>query len=634
MNSLRRLTLCMALLIPVVAHAGQFGDEPLTDVLLAAQQNNNCTSLLTTNRLAALVLTVTWPEVTGNITTLTPSPMTMGRADNSTALYYQGLTNGPYRRAFWHPGMGAWQMDDIGLGSRMAVEKFNTANASAQAASTISSRYCTTATLDYALAPWVACKTSTGNCTTIFNGLFQSPNTFISPTRDATTTRLGGVKARTCQRPGSTATFPCWYVNYNNAEGYKGTWVYAFDATPPLSHPFYIFSETISGTTYEWRHWLSADTGYDIDIAAKRTYGVNSRSGMVWSTGGLCDLTAARGACSTTNYTLSVSKSGSGTGTVKTGGTGIDCGVDCSESYPSGKIATLTAYASSGSSFISWSGCDTVSSTTCNVTLNSNRTVIATFSNSTYYTATTAKTGTGTGLVRSGGSGIYCGTDCSESYPSAKILTLYATADSGSTFNGWSGGCSPSNTSPCNVTMTGNKTITATFTATAQPPRERIVNGSFSSGAANWVKSGDFWIGTNLSNYRTSPGYSAGGVDSTGQPKNFAYGSMYQSVVIPSNATTATFDFWLNITSEDTGAVANDYLYVTLQDSGGSNLTGVCTASNLHRRTTATDYYWHCPLDLIAYKGRTVRVNFLATSNGSLRTTFRIDDVSVIANGN
>ncbi|MFO0754220.1 MAG: fibronectin type III domain-containing protein [Thermodesulfovibrionales bacterium] len=51
----------------------------------------------------------------------------------------------------------------------------------------------------------------------------------------------------------------------------------------------------------------------------------------------------------TSQYTLTVSKTGTGTGTVT--GTGISCGSDCSETYASGTIVTLTASAASGSQF-------------------------------------------------------------------------------------------------------------------------------------------------------------------------------------------------------------------------------------------------------------------------------------------
>ncbi|MDP2709555.1 MAG: InlB B-repeat-containing protein [bacterium] len=61
--------------------------------------------------------------------------------------------------------------------------------------------------------------------------------------------------------------------------------------------------------------------------------------------------------------------------------------------------------------------------------------------------------------------GIDCGsggTDCTENYNHGAAITLKATADSSSTFTGWSGACD--GTGSCTVTMDAVKTVTATFT--------------------------------------------------------------------------------------------------------------------------------------------------------------------------
>jgi hypothetical protein len=53
---------------------------------------------------------------------------------------------------------------------------------------------------------------------------------------------------------------------------------------------------------------------------------------------------------------LSVSKSGTGSGTVISFPAGINCGATCSTGYELGEFVTLTAIASTGSVFIGWSG--------------------------------------------------------------------------------------------------------------------------------------------------------------------------------------------------------------------------------------------------------------------------------------
>ena len=81
------------------------------------------------------------------------------------------------------------------------------------------------------------------------------------------------------------------------------------------------------------------------------------------------------------NYTLSVAKTGTGSGTVS--GNGINCGSTCQTALPVGTLATLTALATSGSTFAGWTGCDSVSGSTCSLTLGGSRTVSAMFNQST-----------------------------------------------------------------------------------------------------------------------------------------------------------------------------------------------------------------------------------------------------------
>jgi hypothetical protein len=78
--------------------------------------------------------------------------------------------------------------------------------------------------------------------------------------------------------------------------------------------------------------------------------------------------------------TLTVTKLGSGTGTVTSSPPGINCGADCSEAYAFGTPVTLTAQAGSGSRFDGWGGACSGSSPTCSVTMSSDRSVTATFS--------------------------------------------------------------------------------------------------------------------------------------------------------------------------------------------------------------------------------------------------------------
>ncbi|WP_237155056.1 InlB B-repeat-containing protein [Oryzibacter oryziterrae] len=163
------------------------------------------------------------------------------------------------------------------------------------------------------------------------------------------------------------------------------------------------------------------------------------------------------------NYTLTVAKAGSGSGTVTSDPSGISCGSTCSADYMQGTEVTLAAVATSGSVFSGWSGgCSGTGA--CVVTLDSAKAVTATFTPVPSYALTVSKTGSGSGTVNSAPSGISCGATCSASYSSGTSVTLTATALSGSTFSGWSGACS--GTSTCVVSMTAAKSVSAAFTRT------------------------------------------------------------------------------------------------------------------------------------------------------------------------
>lgn len=78
------------------------------------------------------------------------------------------------------------------------------------------------------------------------------------------------------------------------------------------------------------------------------------------------------------------------------------------------------------------------------------------------HTLTADRTGDGAGMVASSPDGIRCGSDCAEDYAAGTPVTLTARAASGSTFAGWSGGCSGT-ASTCTLTMEEARSATASF---------------------------------------------------------------------------------------------------------------------------------------------------------------------------
>ena len=82
----------------------------------------------------------------------------------------------------------------------------------------------------------------------------------------------------------------------------------------------------------------------------------------------------------------------------------------------------------------------------------------------TQYSLMVSQNGSGMGTVA--GSGISCGSVCSNVYAPGTAVTLTATPAGGSVFAGWSGGgCSGTGT--CTVTMNASTSITATFNSSA-----------------------------------------------------------------------------------------------------------------------------------------------------------------------
>jgi predicted outer membrane repeat protein len=88
--------------------------------------------------------------------------------------------------------------------------------------------------------------------------------------------------------------------------------------------------------------------------------------------------------------TLTVTKQGNGMGTVTSDLPGIDCGSDCSESYDSGTVVTLTANPDPGSVFAGWSadgGCPVPGD--YQLTLTKDTTITAIFINTENFTKVT-----------------------------------------------------------------------------------------------------------------------------------------------------------------------------------------------------------------------------------------------------
>ncbi len=188
-------------------------------------------------------------------------------------------------------------------------------------------------------------------------------------------------------------------------------------------------------------------------------------------------------------FALNMTKSGTGTGAISSDPAGIDCGTTCTANFNSGSSITLTATPSAGSSFTGWGGACTGTGT-CSITMDAVKNVTATFAPITFALNVT-KTGTGAGTISSVPVGIDCGATCNATFNQGSSVVLTATPAAGSSFTGWNGACSGTET--CTVTMDAIKNVTASFAAiplgiilstATNPPVDKVVTkGSIDNAA-------------------------------------------------------------------------------------------------------------------------------------------------------
>ncbi len=193
-------------------------------------------------------------------------------------------------------------------------------------------------------------------------------------------------------------------------------------------------------------------------------WGPTSPTGLCSGTG-TCQLTLSGQRTVTATFApilhqLSAARAGDGGGAVTSDIGGISCGATCSVPVQQGKLVTLTATADPGSIFTGWTGDCAGVVATCQIAMDTDHGATATFK--ILYALDVTPDGTGAGTVAADVGAIDCGATCADQYASGTVVTLTATPDAASSFDGWSGDCSGTGT--CQVTMSQVRHVSATFT--------------------------------------------------------------------------------------------------------------------------------------------------------------------------
>jgi hypothetical protein len=164
--------------------------------------------------------------------------------------------------------------------------------------------------------------------------------------------------------------------------------------------------------------------------------------------------------------------------------------------------------------------------------------------------------------------------------------------------------------------------VPVTLTVNATGGSELIVNGGLEGASTPWVFSGQA-IRQTGANARSGTGYLI--LNGT----NSSSGSAYQTITIPSG-TAPSLVFWLNTTTDETTTTTvYDRFFVEVRSTSGTLLATLATFSNLTRSTAVGAYTLRGSYSLASFAGQTVRIQFRGTTDVSLITSFRVDDVSV-----
>jgi hypothetical protein len=169
-------------------------------------------------------------------------------------------------------------------------------------------------------------------------------------------------------------------------------------------------------------------------------------------------------------FALKVKETGTGTGTVVSSPTGIECGATCSAEYEEGTEVTLTASPAAGSTFAGWSGSGCLGTGTCKVTMSEAKSVSAEFGLVPQHTLTVTVTGNGSVSANQGailGCTSSGGPSCEGAYAEGTKVTLTEAPGAHARFTGWGTlQCDESTATTCEVEVNADEGVAAGFVNT------------------------------------------------------------------------------------------------------------------------------------------------------------------------
>ncbi|KJU85026.1 conserved hypothetical protein, secreted, partial [Candidatus Magnetobacterium bavaricum] len=206
-------------------------------------------------------------------------------------------------------------------------------------------------------------------------------------------------------------------------------------------------------------------------------------------------------------YTLTYTKSGTGSGTVSDGADTWNAAA--TKTYNAGSSVTLTATANSGSTFAGWSGDCTGSSSTCTVTMSAAKNVTATFNQSCSYTiAPTSK-----GFPSSGGNdsiSVTANTGCTWT-ASSSVAWITINAGSSGSGNGsvsYTVAANTATTQRTGTMMIAGQTFTVTqdgitCTYTLTPTSKNFQSSGGTDSVSVTANTGCTWMASSNANWIT-----------------------------------------------------------------------------------------------------------------------------------